>query len=275
MSANATPGGPRPRTLRAGAASTPALSACGRVHFWQGGSLWIGRGSGRTHWHDHHAHQITLPFEGTCRLRSAQDGGWSEFAGAFVPSGRRHQFELEHDMEVAQLFVEPETAQGRALALRFADAEVSTLPQSDREAMAGMLVAALRARACDAEMVATAGAAVALLAGTAKPGAAVDARIVKALDFIRSRIRGPVRLADAAGAAALSAGRFRHLFVQQTGAAFRSYVLWLRLNAAIECSMAGGSWTEAAHEAGFADSAHLSRTFRRMFGMTPATLVRR
>ena len=37
--------------------------------------------------------------------------------------------------------------------------------------------------------------------------------------------------------------------------------------------MQGGSWTEAAHEAGFADSAHLSRTFKRMFGMNPATLV--
>ena len=37
--------------------------------------------------------------------------------------------------------------------------------------------------------------------------------------------------------------------------------------------MQGGSWTESAHEAGFADSAHLSRTFKRMFGMNPATLV--
>jgi AraC-like DNA-binding protein len=29
----------------------------------------------------------------------------------------------------------------------------------------------------------------------------------------------------------------------------------------------GASYTEAAHLAGFADSAHLSRTYRRMFGM--------
>lgn len=81
-------------------------------------------------------------------------------------------------------------------------------------------------------------------------------------------------VADAAGAAALSPGRFRHLFVQETGTAFRAYVLWLRLNVAIECSMAGGAWTQAAHEAGFADSAHLMRTFKRMFRMNPATLVR-
>ena len=62
--------------------------------------------------------------------------------------------------------------------------------------------------------------------------------------------------------------------MEETGAALRTYVLWLRLNIAIERSMAGGSWTDAAHDAGFADSAHLSRIFKRMFGINPATLVR-
>jgi AraC-like DNA-binding protein len=38
--------------------------------------------------------------------------------------------------------------------------------------------------------------------------------------------------------------------------------------------MGGQSWTAAAQEAGFADSAHLSRTCRRMFGIAPVTLIR-
>jgi AraC-like DNA-binding protein len=38
--------------------------------------------------------------------------------------------------------------------------------------------------------------------------------------------------------------------------------------------MGGQSWTAAAHDAGFADSAHLSRTCRRMFGFAPAALVK-
>jgi AraC-like DNA-binding protein len=86
------------------------------------------------------------------------------------------------------------------------------------------------------------------------------------------RVRAPVSLADAASAAALSPGRFRHLFVQETGTPFRAYLLWLRLNVAIEAAMAGASWTAAAHEAGFADSAHFTRTFKRMFGINPADL---
>ena len=75
--------------------------------------------------------------------------------------------------------------------------------------------------------------------------------------------------------AALSPGRFRHLFVAHTGTSFRAYVLWTRLNVAIQFAMVGRSWTEAAHAAGFADSAHLTRTFRRMFGINPAALVPR
>jgi AraC-like DNA-binding protein len=251
------------------------MAARGRVCFWQGGSLWIGRGSGRTQWHQHHAHQITLPFAGACRLRTAADGDWSEYRGVFVPSRRPHQFEID-DVAAAQLFVEPETTAGRALARRFGIAGIAALPEPERAAMAALLEAADAAGAADIEAaVAAAQAAVALLAGTVTPAGEVDARIGKAIGFIQARVREPITLADVAAAVALSPGRFRHLFVQQTGAAFRAYLLWLRLNAAIECSMAGGSWTEAAHEAGFADSAHLSRTFKRMFGMNAAMLVRR
>ena len=36
---------------------------------------------------------------------------------------------------------------------------------------------------------------------------------------------------------------------------------------------AGGSLTEAAHAAGFASSAHLSSTFKRMFGLTASDLL--
>jgi AraC family transcriptional regulator len=122
-------------------------------------------------------------------------------------------------------------------------------------------------------MKACARAAVNALAGTNAPdGVAGDARVAQALAHIRSRIRAPVSLADAAAAATLSPSRFRHLFVKETGTSFRAYVLWLRINVAIDAAMAGASWTEAAHEAGFADSSHLTRTHKRMFGIEPTAI---
>ncbi len=43
-----------------------------------------------------------------------------------------------------------------------------------------------------------------------------------------------------------------------------------RLRAAMDAARGGANPTEAAHAAGFADGAHLTRTFRAMFGITPS-----
>jgi AraC family transcriptional regulator len=62
--------------------------------------------------------------------------------------------------------------------------------------------------------------------------------------------------------------------VQQTGMTLRTYLLWARVEAAVGAAMGGMSWTDAAHHCGFTDSAHLSRTCRRMFGLAPTMLIR-
>ena len=55
------------------------------------------------------------------------------------------------------------------------------------------------------------------------------------------------------------------------GMPVRRYLLWLRLRDAIAQLARGVSITTVAHAAGFADAAHLDRTFRRMLGFTPST----
>jgi AraC family transcriptional regulator len=79
-------------------------------------------------------------------------------------------------------------------------------------------------------------------------------------------------LEEVANEACLSPSRFRHLFVEQTGTALRPYVLWRRFLLAWEIVMRGGSLSTAAHSAGFADAAHLTRTSHRMFGFPPSAL---
>ncbi|MEU7901068.1 helix-turn-helix domain-containing protein [Nonomuraea sp. NPDC049152] len=54
---------------------------------------------------------------------------------------------------------------------------------------------------------------------------------------------------------------------------FRPYVLWMRLRAALSSLSDGALLTEAAHTAGFADAAHLTRAVRRMMGQAPSTLT--
>lgn len=75
------------------------------------------------------------------------------------------------------------------------------------------------------------------------------------------------------GAAGLSRSRLRHLFVAQTEVPFRRHRVQRKLDTAISLAASGLSLTDAAHEAGFSDSAHLSRAFRDMYGIAPSKLL--
>lgn len=75
--------------------------------------------------------------------------------------------------------------------------------------------------------------------------------------------------------AGLSPSRFAHVFTESMGTPLRPFMRWLRLRRAARELVSGRSATHAAHVAGFADAAHLTRTFRRMLGGTPRILIRR
>lgn len=251
---------------------TRANASTGRIYFWQGGSLWIGRGRGRTKWHAHHAHQLVVAPEGAFRFRTEAQGKWDSFEGALVPSHCAHQFELD-GLAIVHLFVEPESRAGRTLTNRFGATVVSPLPAQVSRGSARALFQRFESTPGREQMVDAAVKAVAQLCGdTTEPDQALDPRLARALVYIRANVRSPIALRDVADAVALSESRFRHLFVAQTGSSFRAYLLWLRINLAIEAAMAGASWTEAAHEAGFADSAHLARTHKRVFGIEPSAV---
>lgn len=81
-------------------------------------------------------------------------------------------------------------------------------------------------------------------------------------------------ISDLAKAVNLSESRLAHLFKEQTGTPIRRYLLWLKLRRAIKMIIAGSTFTYAAHQSGFADSAHLSRTYRQMFGVSPSELLK-
>jgi AraC-like DNA-binding protein len=70
----------------------------------------------------------------------------------------------------------------------------------------------------------------------------------------------------------LSESRLQHLFRDQVGVPIRRYLLWHRYLTALSLLADGASVTRAAHAAGFAGSAHLTRTAVRMNGFTPTKM---
>lgn len=113
----------------------------------------------------------------------------------------------------------------------------------------------------------------ALAAALGLGGADTDWRVRQAAGAMLAFPAADTDAAWHAAQAGLSSSRFQHVFKQQTGVSFRRYRIWARLQATMESVMTGKTLTEAAYDAGFASSAHLSAVFKAMFGMSLTKLL--
>lgn len=252
------------------------LLAHTRIVSWEGGSLWVVDATQattveprRTEPHAHHAIQITLGLGGWFRL----DAGGSEVRGnaVAVAPDATHVFEAEG--LVAILFVEPESRTGRAISKSlFGGENLAAVPPSMLSDFGPRIAANFRCHVRDDHSLIDLGRELAAHMAGGTVALEPDPRVRKMIAWAARQLEGPVSLSDVGAVGGLSAHRLRHLFVEQTGLAFRTYLLWLRLTRAVESLASGSSLTQSAHEAGFADSAHFSRTFKRMFGVAPVSL---
>lgn len=251
---------------------TTKISSDDRIVLWQGASLWVfdilpPTGKIRSRLHAHHAYQLTLAAGGIANIRT-QAGLYEGPAILIAPD---HPHSIEPVGRVALVFVEPESPTGRCLGRLLAGrpiARLAPMPTSVRrlEPMWQLPPASpAQAREIGEAILGD-------LIGAGEAGHPVDPRVQRVLAWLDDPGGAEPTLERAASIACLSESRFSHLFVQETGLAFRTYVLWRRLMVAVERRSAGASLTEAAHDAGFADSAHFSRTFLRMFGVPADTM---
>ncbi|MEO9227199.1 MAG: AraC family transcriptional regulator [Gemmatimonadaceae bacterium] len=222
--------------------------------------------------HAHYAIQIAFGSEPGIRFRPSEREEWTEYSGVAIASRQPHTMDATAVPFNAVLFVEPETREGRALAERFRERGITALSSETIAEIASPLFVAWRDERSLQAVKRAAGEMLRTLTGGVEPAIVSDHRILRAVSHINSHLESPLGLEDIAAVACLSPGRFRHLFVEQTGTPLRPYILWRRFLRAFELVAAGEPVSRTAYAAGFADAAHLTRTCRRMFGFPPSAI---
>ncbi|MBL8951737.1 MAG: helix-turn-helix transcriptional regulator, partial [Myxococcaceae bacterium] len=109
------------------------------------------------------------------------------------------------------------------------------------------------------------------LGATARP---LDDRLRRALELMTVRLDENLPLEELASAVRLSPVRLMTLAREQLGTSLRAYRRWLRTFEVARGFAAGASLTEAALDAGFSSSAHLSAASREHFGITPSQVLK-
>jgi len=90
-----------------------------------------------------------------------------------------------------------------------------------------------------------------------------------AREFLDHRLDSQVHLDEIAGAAGLPVFRLFRAFERHLGMTPHAYQRQARVRSAIALMRLGRPLSEVAAATGFADQAHLTRSFRRMMGVTP------
>lgn len=237
------------------------------VQLWPAALVVWGPGAASS-MHAHHAMQLVFTLDGRGRLRGRVRQRWTDFAAALIGPDVPHEVDAR-GTTVIIAFVDPETEVGEALRRRL-DGPWAVLSQTEvekwRREIGGRPL----------QPAAVEGWWRSAVAAEPSPRR-IHPRVRRVLRWLRENIgsgeekRSLERLATLAG---LSPSRFMHVFTESVGVPLRPYLLWLRLQHAAGRLLAGASATEAAHEAGFSDAAHLSRTFRRTLGTTAREIAK-
>ncbi len=243
-----------------------------RIYQWGDRYMYLGQIIDNSE-HMHHAVQLILNREGLFQL--GIEGAIIECGGAIIRSDCPHQLLSTSDSQV-HLWMDHEADVARAITERH-------LGRGNIKILKGALLERLREcfktpgnylGSCDQahdvckKIVSALGGYEAHLEET------IDPRIQATMQLLQKKyISRKVSIAELARHAGLSQSRLMHLFTEQVGIPLRRYVLWLRLMTTVRLAIQGKSLTEAAHSAGFSDSAHLSRTYRRMYGIPLTSCV--
>ena len=228
-----------------------------------GHALYLGS-AGDSKAHRHHAVQLCIAVDRSVHLEV--EGKPGRYRGVLIGPNVEHRIDGQGE-RVALYYVEASSDDGAALQGYLEHEPARRLPATACVALCRLSGHVPRPPALLAEWRACVTSALNLRAPRL---ASDDLEIQSAIRALEAAFPRAISIADLADLVGLRQRVLSVRFRERTGMSVRAFVLWLRLKAAVNRLAERGNLTEAAHAAGFADGAHLCRTFVRMFGVAPS-----
>jgi AraC-like DNA-binding protein len=221
---------------------------------------WFQGSVGDNHPHAHHALQIVFADKPISVW--TPDSGWISRRGFIIGSNQLHQLAADSS-NVMLIYVEPDSHAGRLIQKRMAGQPLVVLQHDERHKLSALTSAhePVAFNSCIESSLSA--------QGDQQVPREPDVLILQAIQTLQDRTDGGFHAQELAHQAGLSLSRFQHRFRQHTGMAVRPFLRWRRLLLAMTHMQAGHSMSDAAYAAGFSDAAHMSRTMRRHFGISP------
>ena len=242
-----------------------------KLYIWHGRTMFFGRLPNIKE-HSHHALQIEIGLEKEFRLFSEQDSLFCRLA--IIQSDVPHRIDDCGGCQ-AIIYLEPESSIARRVQEKYCtSAKMQKLQfQTITPFMDKLGNITKDIQPCGEARLLLDDILISL-AGGSSPSKVMDERIKKVIGICKQTPSEQLSAGFLSKKVNLSESRLTHLFKEQVGIPLRRYLLWQKLSIALMELSKGGSFTDAAYYAGFSDSAHMSRTYRRMYGNSLYDLAR-
>lgn len=202
----------------------------------------------------------------------ASKDGRQPYSAAIIPAGVGHS--IHGGGEMVMLLIAPEGELGQKLLGYSQTNNIGSLDVRNADLADCLKPLTLEISGSDADQSIRSAVSILEAMRPTNEQLQVDPRVAQSIAWIRSGRESGFIVKDIAAEVDLSESRFSHLFTEFVRVPVRRYLLWLRLRDVLHMLASAETLTEAAHNAGFADSAHLSRTFRNALGIAPTDLVK-
>ncbi|TGK30615.1 AraC family transcriptional regulator [Leptospira yasudae] len=237
------------------------------ILYLMNGRVFFATNAMQTDFHSHYAATLAVSLTETINIET--ESGKEEYRVALVGPNTYHRT-VSPGIEMVALLIDPETYEYGSISEFVQTGEVKRLEVNAFLPLIERLWDLYYGRLNDAEVWDLHIDLLRTVYPFRKLEKAIDERIQKIAQRIRTEMPDSIRMKEIGKDFSVSEDRLIRLFKENLGIPLRRYLLWVRILEAAKLLKDGKSITEAAHAAGFSDSAHFTRTFKENFGFVPS-----